>query len=382
MKRCNRFWFFLVLSCLLGGCVPPLIRPTPTVFTPPPPVFTAAAQTVEAYLTQRAPTLTPSETATATATDTPLPTDTPTPTATRPTSTPTLTYTPTPLPCNLAKFISDVTIPDGTKVHARSNFLKTWRVKNIGRCTWTDEYTIEFVSGNKMGADSPINLPGDVAPGQMVDISIDMIAPKSLGSYTGKWKLRSASGKQFGMGSSNAPLDVSIKVITAAVEPSPYDFTANYCDAEWKNASTILPCPGKSGDERGFVYTSTSATFEDGTKPGAAVLVVRPQPIKDGIIRAFFPPIKIKSGDHFRATIGCLTNMPKCKVEYTLRYYVSEGKYNTLGVWTETSDGVVHDVDVDLSSLAGKNIQFVLKVSTLGSSKDDKVFWFNPVIEP
>ena len=39
-----------------------------------------------------------------------------------------------------ASFVADVTIPDYSHFDPREAFTKTWRVKNVGTCTWTTEY--------------------------------------------------------------------------------------------------------------------------------------------------------------------------------------------------------------------------------------------------
>ena len=38
--------------------------------------------------------------------------------------------------CDWAQFITDVTVPDGAKYEPGATFKKTWRLKNIGTCTW------------------------------------------------------------------------------------------------------------------------------------------------------------------------------------------------------------------------------------------------------
>ena len=137
----------------------------------------------------------PTETATAVPTDTPTatPTNTPTPTkTTTPTKTPTPTATPTPtLPA--ARFVADVTIPDGTVMSAGQSFKKTWRVENSGIVPWGEGTQLVFASGAQMGATSPIAV-GDVAPGDTVDISADMVAPTEPGKHTGRWSLHAADG--------------------------------------------------------------------------------------------------------------------------------------------------------------------------------------------
>jgi len=79
-----------------------------------------------------------------------LPTITVTATQTS-TPTPVPTLTPTPIPCYFARFISDVTIPDGTTLDPGTSFTKTWRLKNEGSCAWDSRYQIVFVSGTSMG---------------------------------------------------------------------------------------------------------------------------------------------------------------------------------------------------------------------------------------
>src|SRR5690349_12154805 len=39
--------------------------------------------------------------------------------------------------CDSAAYVKDVTIPDGTIFSPGAQFTKTWRLQNIGTCTWT-----------------------------------------------------------------------------------------------------------------------------------------------------------------------------------------------------------------------------------------------------
>jgi len=157
----------------------------------PDPFPTYAAQTVEARLTQ-------------TSLDTPIPppvadTNTPQPAPTEVLATPTNTSTPIPTqpetPCNRASFVSDVTVPDGTNFAAGASFTKTWRLKNTGTCTWNTSYSLVFDTGNAMSGPASKALTGTVAPNQTIDISVDLKAPGSAGSYRGYWLLRSDAGR-------------------------------------------------------------------------------------------------------------------------------------------------------------------------------------------
>ncbi len=114
---------------------------------------------------------------------------------------PTPEVTPTassvPTGCDNSAFIGDVTIPDGTIVTPGQNFEKTWKLQNTGSCTWSTSYRLVFVSGEAMGGNSP-RLDAPVAPGVRADISVDLTAPDSAGTYTGTWRMRNAEGQPFG----------------------------------------------------------------------------------------------------------------------------------------------------------------------------------------
>ena len=165
---------------------------------------TQAAQTVVAVLTEQAapaPTQ-PVIEATATTPVEVLPTTTDT--SVPPTDTPTLSETPavtsTSEPCeDKAEFVKDITIPDDTVLLPGESFVKTWRLKNAGTCTWTTGYALVFASGEQMGATSPTNLPAEVKPGQEADLSVQFKSPGTPGTYHSDWALSNASGVKIGL---------------------------------------------------------------------------------------------------------------------------------------------------------------------------------------
>lgn len=155
------------------------VIPTPTYDV----VKTIAAQTASALLTQAA-SLTP--TPQGTASSTPLP---PGPSG------------------DQAAFVADVTIPDGTVIAPGAAFVKTWRLQNIGTSTWTTSYSLAFNSGEQMGTITSVPLVQSVPPGQQIDVSVDLVAPNNAGTYQGYWKMKNASGQFF-----NDPVYVMIAV--------------------------------------------------------------------------------------------------------------------------------------------------------------------------
>lgn len=149
-------------------------------------------------------------------TETPTPTLTPTPIATLDRTRPPL-FTPTSeVPCNQAAAGRpiDVTIPDDTKMGPGQPFSKTWRLENVGSCTWTRLYAVTFFSGNSMGARFTQNLQQPVTPGDMVDLTVDMLAPQNIGLYQSNWMLSDPDGALFGIGPhGDAPFWVRIEVV-------------------------------------------------------------------------------------------------------------------------------------------------------------------------
>ncbi len=196
-NKARLLWVCLCLgSLLLAGCLPEAAAPSPTV--PPQAVYTAAAQTAQARMTENA-----AVTATqppATASPTIEPTQALTVTSTAPLTT-TLTTTPTVQTGGEDKldFVMDVTVPDGTSFQPGATFVKTWRLKNTGTSTWTTAYELVFSSGEQMGAPASVPLTTTTPPGQTADVSVSLTAPQSAGSYFGFWMLRSPSGKLFGL---------------------------------------------------------------------------------------------------------------------------------------------------------------------------------------
>ncbi len=156
-------------------------------------ILTAAALTVQAQLSaNNTPALSPANTATS-APSANTPTFTPVALSTLPVA-PSVTSTSS---CDNALFVADVTYPDNTTVTAGTTFTKTWRLQNTGSCSWTPSYALVFVSNNIMNGPTVQALSGNVNPGQTVDISVNLEAPSSNGTYTGNWGLRNASGVIF-----------------------------------------------------------------------------------------------------------------------------------------------------------------------------------------
>ena len=99
--------------------------------------------------------------------------------------------------CESSAYISDVTILDGTVFSPGETFTKTWRIKNTGTCTWSSTYSIIFSSGEEMSGETT-EIEQTVGPSATGDISVELTAPDTNGTYTGYWILANSSGIAFG----------------------------------------------------------------------------------------------------------------------------------------------------------------------------------------
>jgi hypothetical protein len=198
MKK-NTLVKLITLALIISACAPATpIEPTPDVNA----IRTSAASTVIAELTLTAAAFTP----------TPAPpTETATPAEPTATLLTILATDPTQIAlgtpgalCDDYDFnltTLDVTIPDGTPMTPGQEFVKTWKIRNSGICTWDTKYQAIFSYSSPPNEDmdaQPIPLTTLVAPGQEVEVSVQFKAPTTPGEYTGYWTMVNAAGIPFG----------------------------------------------------------------------------------------------------------------------------------------------------------------------------------------
>ena len=141
-------------------------------------------------------------------------------------------------PClHKATFVADVTIPDNTVIAPGASFVKTWRVRNDGTCTWGPNgyllHALAFFNGDRLGGPDEVPLPREVPPGSLVDVSVNLTAPGDPGTYRSEWMFLLAQGPLLGVGrdwqrplyaqilvggSPAAVLDTNVKYVMALVD--------------------------------------------------------------------------------------------------------------------------------------------------------------------
>lgn len=199
----------ILFALLIGACgASPTQAPEPTPDVAA--VRTSAASTVVSQFTLTAAAFTP--------TPPPPPTETqapePTATATEPPVAEVTNAEGTTIAlCDKYSWdvaTVDVNVLDNTPMSPGQEFIKTWKIKNTGACTWGEGYKMIYSYGDKMDGAAQA-FTAAVAPGEEVEVSVAFKAPNLPGSYTSYWTLQNPKGIAF-QGNDGKPLYVLIIV--------------------------------------------------------------------------------------------------------------------------------------------------------------------------
>jgi hypothetical protein len=184
----------IFVAMLIAACGPsaPSGEPTPDVAA----VRTSAASTVVSQFTLTAAAFTPTAS---------LPTETSAPQITTTATVSPLAQVTTGAGTTVALCDSlsidpttvDVNIPDGTTMTPGQDFIKTWRVKNSGSCTWGAGYELVYAGYADQMAGQFQPLEEVVPPGQEVELSVQFQAPDEAGEYVSAWQMSNPAGQPF-----------------------------------------------------------------------------------------------------------------------------------------------------------------------------------------
>lgn len=181
----------VLFALLIAACAP---SPTPAAPTPDiAAISTAAAETVIANITGTAQALPPTSLPTATQA---LPSETPSAT---PTVLLSITFgagTSGPL-CEVFQFIADINYPDDTGVAAGSEFIKTWKIRNVGTCAWGAGYKVAYAGYTDKMNGAPLAITTVIQPGQEIEVSVQFKAPTKPGVYVSAWTMANPQSVNF-----------------------------------------------------------------------------------------------------------------------------------------------------------------------------------------
>merc|ERR1719178_370484 len=168
-----------------------------------------------------------------------------------------------------ARFVSDVSIFDGTQMAPSTKFTKIWRLKNTGEVPWPPGTQIMFVGGDQMSASLTVPLARQAAgqPGEEVDVAVDLVAPQEHGRYVGYWRLTGPMGrKKWGQ-----RVWAHIHVVDPQAEPQPPT------EKEMRDMQAATSSHGSCDDDGGE---------EEGADAGEMVIVPKPEAEAEAIVSA------------------------------------------------------------------------------------------------
>jgi len=283
-------------------------------------------------------------------------------------------------------YIADVTIPDGTVLAPSAVFVKTWRVKNSGTCDWKEGTQLVFADGEQMRGPAAVDVPATVQNAD-ADITVSLTAPTAPGKYIGRWRLRSPDGTVYGgltvvIVIPATPTVVPTDTPAPTDTPTPLSELFNFHDqagtAVWTSNSGTLTFPGGTGDNKGFVVFQDGQKLDDKTAYNR-ILETHPAWVTGGFIQGVYTVGEIRSGDRFRTRVGFLYGEGVTVGKVT--FIVKGGDGTVLGSFGDTRDGATIPVDLDLTPIAGKTNQIILRVEANNTdAAQDWACWVNPRI--
>ncbi len=198
--------------------------------------------------------------------------------------------------------------------------------------------------------------------------------PSSAGTYTLKLIVTDGNG-----GKDEETRNIEVVSLV-------YDFMAGASGANWVTGSGVIPFGGSASDNRGFAVFQTNVTLEDGTVY-AKVLETHPQWVNNGWISGQFPNatgvIHIPAGAKFKAKVGFMAGLSGTDgVYFRMRFYDGSTWYHFPGISGIycANEGALNDLNIDLSSIAGKSGSAFLQVDAGATSAQDWAVWVDPVI--
>ena len=377
--------FTLALIIFLGACN--LTQDSPEPAGSPGALYTEAAKTVSVQLTALNQGSPPSSINTST----PSPEMTLKPTASFeiPTLTPERAGNEDEGICDQIKFINDVTIPDDMELEPGEKFTKTWRLQNSGTCPWTIGYLLYFESGDSLGAPASMDLTSEVIePGDIIDVSVDLVAPFETGTYQGNWKLRNVKGEGFGIGELSKPFWVKINVVEGA--GMMFDFNSRVRDAAWGSGNLpidYLDLGGKliafdyqAEPEDAYVALENNQVLEGGRVSG--ILISTYPPVgEDNYIIGRFPDYKVNAGDLLFGRVGLKANKSGLcgngDVDYRIDLMVSGDPATLVNLfeWNEVCDDRMKSFEIDLDDYKGETVKLFLVVIANNNSSKNMAVW-------
>ncbi len=120
-------------------------------------------------------------------------------------------------------FFGTINLSDGQEFQSGDSIQVIFTLVNTGTCTWNPGYSLIEIGGDIAPSSGKLALPGEVAAGESVDLSVEFTAPSQAGPYLSAWKMEDQEGGVFGQNDpANAPIKITIRSIPSGnPQPNP-----------------------------------------------------------------------------------------------------------------------------------------------------------------
>jgi len=179
---------------------------------------------------------------------------------------------------------------------------------------------------------------------------------------------------------------VNNSVISVAAGQTIYDFVDHASEAQWSSGAGALPFPGDPSDSRGFARYVYNARLEDDST-WSKVLETHPQRVSGGWIMGVYPQQTVPANSQLTVRVGFLagaTGTDGVKFDVYFDEYrglnVAPLRHTIISKVVDF-DGKLDAITSDLSSLAGKKGNFILRVYAGKTSERDWAVWAEAKIE-
>jgi len=158
-----------------------------------------------------------------------------------------------------AKFVRDVTVPDGSTLRAGQRILKTWAIKNIGKDFWPRDTKLVFVSGQLSPVEEVQPLVPLAAPGEIVEVSLQLRMPDKPGRYTGYYRLSHGDGVRFG---NRIWLDVAVSDSLLPDVKGVFDKAIEVVSKVFRGEKVGLQSEPEKQEQKGYRKAKYVSSFE------------------------------------------------------------------------------------------------------------------------
>lgn len=123
---------------------------------------------------------------------------------------------------NKGLLIRDVTYEDVNRIDPGRTVTKSWRVKNIGTCTWTSAYGLAWTnSAGLVDTERIIPLDLTITPNETQNIEANLVVPEQSGRYRWTWFLVDENREPFSVAISGREPLVFEFVVPQPATPTP-----------------------------------------------------------------------------------------------------------------------------------------------------------------